>query len=83
MNLSKYLTRFALIFLFTFIFTKKSFSVEPSEFIQTIVDEASNVLVNSSSKQEKIQKLKLIALKSVDIKGIGRFEYCNRWETNF
>ena len=73
MKWRKYLIKFYLIFVFTFFYIEKSFSVEPSEFIQTIADEASKVLINNSSKEEKIEQLKLIANKSVDIRGIGLY----------
>ena len=71
MNLRKYFIKFFLIFFFTFALSEKSFSVEPDEFIQSIVDKASKILVNNISKEERIQKLKLIAIETVDIKGIG------------
>ena len=71
MDLRKYFIKFFLIFFFTFALSEKSFSVEPDEFIQSIVDKASKILVNNISKEERIQKLKLIAIETVDIKGIG------------
>jgi len=73
MNLRKYLIKFSLIFFVLIFFHEKSFSTEPDKFIQSIADQASQVLKNSSSKEEKMEKLKLIALKSVDIKGIGLY----------
>jgi len=50
---------------------EKSFSIEPEKFVQTIVDEASAVLTKNFTKEQKIEKLRSIAKKSVDIKGIG------------
>ena len=73
MNLRKYFVKFSLIFFTLLLFSEKSFSVEPDKFIQSITDEASKVLVDNLSKDEKIEKLKGIALKSVDIKGIGLY----------
>jgi len=73
MNLRKYFIKFSLIFFVLLLFSEKSFSVEPDKFIQSITDEASKVLVDNFSKDEKIEKLKAIALKSVDIKGIGLY----------
>ena len=73
MNLRNYLIKFFLIFFISFAFVEKSFSVEPNLFIETIVNEASEALINSTSKEEKINKLKSIAKKSVDIKGIGLY----------
>ena len=71
MNLRNYLIRVSLILFISFSFTEKSLSVEPDQFIQSIVDEASKVLISNISKEQKTEKLKSIALKSVDIKGIG------------
>ena len=73
MNLRNYLIRVSLILFISFSFTEKSLSVEPSQFIQSIVDEASQVLVTNITKEEKMDKLKSIAIKSVDIKGIGLY----------
>ena len=73
MNLRNYLIRVSLILFISFSFTEKSLSVEPSQFIQSIVDEASQVLVTNVTKEEKMDKLKSIAIKSVDIKGIGLY----------
>jgi len=73
MNLRKYLIKFSLIFFILLLFSEKSFSVEPDKFIQSITDEASKVLVDNFSKDDKMEKLKSIALKSVDIKGIGQY----------
>ena len=73
MNLIKYFVRFFLILFIVISFTKKSFAVEPDQFIQSIADEASKVLLNNISKEKKIEKLRSIAMKSVDIKGIGLY----------
>ena len=73
MNLRNYLIKVSLILFISFAFTEKSLSVEPSQFIQSIVDEASQVLVTNITKEEKMDKLKSIAIKSVDIKGIGLY----------
>jgi phospholipid transport system substrate-binding protein len=73
MNLRKYFIKFYLIFFVLLLLNEKSFSIEPDKFIQSIADEASKVLINNSSKEEKMEKLKTIALKSVDIKGIGLY----------
>ena len=69
----KKLIKLNLIFFFIFFFSEKSFSVEPAEFVQSLVDEASKILVNNISKEEKIKRLRSIAIKSVDIKGIGMY----------
>ena len=69
----KKLIKLNLIFFFIFFFSEKSFSVEPAEFVQSLVDEASKILASNISKEEKIKKLRSIAIKSVDIKGIGMY----------
>ena len=68
-----YLIRFLLILFISFSFTGKSLSADPSQFIQSIVDEASKALITNKTKEERIDELKLIAIKSVDIKGIGLY----------
>ena len=73
MNLSKYFIKFSLVLFFLISFAEKSISVEPDEFVQSIVDKASKVLINNISKEQRIKKLKLIAIESVDIRGIGLY----------
>ena len=73
MNLIKYFIKFFLVFFVLLLLSEKSFSIEPDKFIQSIADEASKVLINNFSKEKKMEKLKAIALKSVDIKGIGLY----------
>ena len=61
-----------LIFLIIFFsLTLNSFSIEPDIFVQSTVNRASKLLGENISKNEKIEKLKLIAKETVDIKGIG------------
>ena len=74
MNVStkKFLIRFYTICLLLFLFTEKSFSLEPKEFVQITVDKASLVLAKAAdSEEEKILKLRDIAKESVDINGLG------------
>ena len=63
--------RFFLVIIFFWGYIGNSFSIEPDEFIQLAVDEASEVLSGTYSKEEKIKKLESIAKKTVDIRGIG------------
>ena len=58
------------IFLFLFILSN-SYSIEPDVFVQSTVNRASKVLSENISKEEKIDKLKIIAKETVDIRGIG------------
>ena len=61
-----------LILLIIFLSTSYSaFSIEPDIFVQSTVNRASKLLGENISKEEKIEKLKLIAKETVDIKGIG------------
>ena len=46
-------------------------SISPDEFIQSTVNRASKVLSEDIPKFEKMEQLKIIAKKTVDIKGIG------------
>ena len=66
-----YLIKTLLILFISFSFTEKSLSADPSQFIQSIVDEASKALITNKTKEERMHELKSIAIKSVDIKGIG------------
>ena len=63
--------------LFTFLIYVLSFSnansIEADVFVQSTVNRASEVLANNISKEEKINKLKIIAKETVDINGIGLY----------
>ena len=50
-----------------------AYSITPDVFIQSTVNRASQVLSEKISKEEKIDKLKLIAKETVDIKGVGYY----------
>ena len=60
----------ALLIVF-FSISSVSYSIEPDIFVQSTVNRASKLLGEDISKNEKIEKLKLIAKETVDIKGIG------------
>ena len=49
------------------------YSIEPDVFVQSTVNRASKALSENISKQQKIEKLKIIAKETVDIKGIGLY----------
>ena len=49
------------------------YSIEPDVFVQSTVNRASQVLSQSTSKDEKINQLKSIAKETVDIKGVGLY----------
>ena len=66
---------FFIIIFFIFALTQKSFSYsgDPKQFVQEIVDEAKKVLVDTNTKEFKTKKLSEIALKTVDIKGVAYY----------
>ena len=70
MNFAKKI-KLLIIFFFLFIYSANSFSLEPKDFVQSVVNEASQVLSSTSTKEEKVKNLKSIAKKNVDIIGIG------------
>ena len=60
---------------FEFILPNKSnaYSSDPKKFITEIVDEAKAILVDTNSQEFKTEKLSEMALKVVDIEGIGNY----------
>ena len=56
--------------LFTFCISNAN-SIEPDIFVQSTVNRASQILSENITKNEKINKLKLIAKDTVDIRGVG------------
>jgi phospholipid transport system substrate-binding protein len=66
--IKKKLLVFSIVF---FSITLNSFSTEPDVFVQSTVNRASKLLGEDITKNEKIEKLKLIAKETVDIRGIG------------
>ena len=61
---------FAIIIFFSLNFNSIQ-AIEPDVFVQSTVNRASKILSENISKQKKIDKLKVIAKETVDIKGIG------------
>jgi len=49
------------------------YSLEPEIFVQSTVNRASQILSENISKEEKINRLKIIAKETVDIKGVGYY----------
>ena len=60
-----------IFFVFGLIQKSYSYSSDPKQFIQEIVDEAKKVLVETNTKEYKTKKLSEMALKTVDIKGVA------------
>jgi phospholipid transport system substrate-binding protein len=67
MNIRKYFY----IFLIYILSLSNVYSIEADVFVQSTVNRASKILSEDISKQKKIDKLKVIAKETVDIKGIG------------
>tara|TARA_Y100001970_G_C14206549_1_gene844368 strand:- start:51 stop:641 length:591 start_codon:yes stop_codon:yes gene_type:complete len=67
MTIKKYI----FVILIYFISSSIVYSIEPDIFVQSTVNRASKVLSEDLSKKEKIDRLKKIAIETVDIKGIG------------
>ena len=63
--------KIVLIIFFYFFTLGNALSIEADVFVQSTVNRASKVLSENLSKDEKINKLKIIAEETVDIKGIG------------
>ena len=61
---------FFILFILNFSLLKV-FAVEPDVFVQSTVNRASEILTKNISQEEKINKLKVIAQETVDIKGVG------------
>ena len=70
---------FFIIIFFIFVLAQKSFaySSDPKQFIQEVVDEAKQVLVDTNSKEYKTKKLSEMALRTVDIKGVAYYSLGN------
>ena len=70
---------FFIIIFFILGLTHKSFSYssDPKQFIQEVVDEAKQVLVATNSKEYKTKKLSEMALQTVDIKGVAYYSLGN------
>ena len=73
--MKRILRSFLLLFLLSFLLQVKSFgySTDPEKFIGEIIDEAKLILNSSDTKEIKAEKLSIIALKTVDVNGIGYY----------
>ena len=71
--LTKKIWKFLLLVSINFCFLSNSFAIEPYLFVQETVNSASEALNKRLSKEEKMEKLKIIAKKTVDIQGIGNY----------
>lgn len=71
--LTKKIFKFLLLVSINFYFIPNSFAITPYLFVQETADEATEALNKRLSKEEKMEKLKIIAKKTVDVKGIGNY----------
>ena len=62
---------FVYITLIYLITINNALTIEPDIFVQSTVNRASKILGENLTKDEKIEKLKIIAKETVDIEGIG------------
>ena len=69
--MNKKIFKFFLVFFLTF--PTESFATNPSDFVQSAVNRASEILKQNISKEEKMEKIELIAEEVVDIKGIAYY----------
>ena len=60
-----------IIIFFKSLLINNVIALEPNIFVQSTVNRASQLLSENISREEKIEKLKLIAKETVDIEGIG------------
>jgi phospholipid transport system substrate-binding protein len=70
MRLKKFLTFISFIIISLSNITS-SYSIEPDIFVQSTVNRASKVLSENTTKNEKIENLKIIAKETVDIRGLA------------
>ena len=68
------INKIIIIVLLYFLNINYSNSIEADIFVQSTVNRASKILSENISKDKKIDKLKLIAKETVDIKGIGFYK---------
>ena len=69
MNLKKFLI---IIFIFNINYNV-AYSIQPDVFVQSTVNRASQILSENLTKSEKINRLKVIAKETVDIKAVGYY----------
>ena len=66
-----------IFFIFGLIQESFTYSNDPKQFIQEVIDEAKKVLVDTNSKEVKRKKLSEMALETVDIKGVAYYSLGN------
>ena len=66
-----------IFFIFGLVQNSFAYSSDPKQFIQEVVDEAKQVLVETNSQEYKTKKLSEMALQTVDIKGVAYYSLGN------
>ena len=70
---SKKIVIFISFVLVLFLNVSKVYSIEPDVFVQSTVNRAAKTLSGNFTKEERIEKLKIIASETADINGIGYY----------
>ena len=71
--LIKKITKVIIIFTIFLFFAQNSNAQTPKDFVNEITSSASKILIKNLDKNTKIQQLRNLAEKAVDIKGVGRY----------
>ena len=71
--LVKKITKVIITFTIFLFFAQNSNAQTPKDFVNEITSSASKILIKNLDKNTKIQQLRNLAEKAVDIKGVGRY----------
>tara|TARA_B100000427_G_C15443576_1_gene566271 strand:+ start:63 stop:659 length:597 start_codon:yes stop_codon:yes gene_type:complete len=71
--LLKKITKVIVTFIIFLFFAQNSYAQTPKDFVIEITSSASKILIKNLDKNTKIQQLRNLAEKAVDIKGVGRY----------
>ena len=71
--LLKKITKVIVTFIIFLFFAQNSYAQTPKDFVIEITSSASKILIKNLDKNSKIQQLRNLAEKAVDIKGVGRY----------
>tara|TARA_B100000029_G_scaffold477094_1_gene521819 strand:- start:901 stop:1497 length:597 start_codon:yes stop_codon:yes gene_type:complete len=71
--LVKKITKVIITFTIFLFFAQNSNAQTPKDFVTEITSSASKILIKNLDKNTKIQQLRNLAEKAVDIKGVGRY----------
>ena len=71
--LVKKITKVIITFTIFLFFVQNSNAQTPKDFVTEITSSASKILIKNLDKNTKIQQLRNLAEKAVDIKGVGRY----------